>query len=250
MRRAGNLLTAPPPPGPRTWPYGAAYARPEPWPLRVLRALRWPAAGLAALALAVVLACLFAGFRYRQLDEVVLPDGTVPARLGERPAARAAVPAKLARRIASQAPPGVYMTIDTVANRLYLKRGGEVLLAAPCSTGTGGILTDPASGRRWVFETPRGTYRVLAKVRKPLWHKPDWAFIEEGLPVPRDPAQRIDDYSLGSYALSLGDGYLIHGTLYQRLLGRSVTHGCIRLGDTDLEKIFNSVPLGTPVFIY
>ena len=257
-RRAAGARPALPPlvepaPPPRTWPYGAAYARPERWPWRLLRALRWPAvvfAVLAVLALLGVAASLLAGFRYRDLDDVVLPDGTVPVRLGERPAARAAGPAKLARRIAGQAPPGVYVAIDTIANLLYLKRGPAVLLEAPCSTGTGGILTDPATGRRWVFDTPRGAYKVLAKARKPLWHKPDWAFVEEGLPVPSDPAQRVDDYSLGGYALSLGDGYLIHGTLYERLLGRSVTHGCIRLGDADLQKVYDAVPIGAPVFIY
>jgi lipoprotein-anchoring transpeptidase ErfK/SrfK len=233
-----------------TWPYGAAYARPEPLLRRILRWLLWLVLGCGGVGALALVACLFAGFRYRDLDDVVLPDGTVPARLGLRPAAAAAGPARLARRIAGQAPPGVYIAIDTIANRLYLKRGPEVLLAAPCSTGTGGVLTDPASGRRWVFDTPRGTYRVLAKTRNPIWHKPDWAFIEEGLPVPRDPAARTDDYSLGSYALSLGDGYHIHGTLYQRLLGRSVTHGCIRLGDADLQKVYDSVPLGTAVFIY
>jgi L,D-transpeptidase ErfK/SrfK len=266
-RAAGARPALPPPvepaPPPRTWPYGAAYARPEPWWRRLLDPMGWPAglfrglrgvlgvlAVLAALALLGAAASLLAGFRYRDLDDVVLPDGTVPARPDVRPAARAAGPAKLARRIAEQAPPGVYVAIDTIANRLYVKRGPAVLLAAPCSTGTGGILTDPATGRRWVFDTPRGAYKVLAKARKPLWHKPDWAFVEEGLPVPSDPAQRVDDYSLGGYALSLGDGYLIHGTLYERLLGRSVTHGCIRLGDADLRKVYDSVPVGAPVFIY
>jgi len=41
---------------------------------------------------------------------------------------------------------------------------------------------------------------------------------------------------LGDYALGFGQGYFIHGTLYTRLLGRNVTHGCIRVADKDLEK--------------
>ncbi len=55
---------------------------------------------------------------------------------------------------------------------------------------------------------------------------------------------------LGRYALGFGNGYFIHGTLYTRLLGTNVTHGCIRLGDADLEHIFKTVPLGATVFIY
>ncbi|MGE4587261.1 MAG: L,D-transpeptidase, partial [Mangrovibacterium sp.] len=55
---------------------------------------------------------------------------------------------------------------------------------------------------------------------------------------------------LGEYALSLGDGYLIHGTLYQRFLGLPVTHGCIRMNDGDLETVFKTLPVGARVFIY
>ena len=64
-------------------------------------------------------------------------------------------------------------------------------------------------------------HHVQQKIKSPVWNKPDWAFVEDGVPIPKDPAERVDTYSLGDYALNLGDGYLIHGTLYQRLLGRS-----------------------------
>ena len=87
-------------------------------------------------------------------------------------------------------------------------------------------------------------------MKDPVWNKPDWAFIEEGQPIPRDAAERVDTYSLGDYALYLGDGYLIHGTLYQRLLGRSVTHGCVRLGDEDLEAVWKAAGVGTRVYIF
>ena len=83
------------------------------------------------------------------------------------------------------------------------------------------------------------------------WVKPDWAYIEEGLPVPpaRSP-DRIEMGTLGEYALELGDGYMLHGTLYQRFLGLPVTHGCVRLGDDDLEVIYNTLSLGSKVYIY
>jgi L,D-transpeptidase YbiS len=55
---------------------------------------------------------------------------------------------------------------------------------------------------------------------------------------------------LGEYALGLGEGYLIHGTLYQRFLGLPVTHGCIRLNDDDLEFVYKSLEIGSKVFIY
>jgi L,D-transpeptidase YbiS len=56
--------------------------------------------------------------------------------------------------------------------------------------------------------------------------------------------------SLGDYALYIGDGFIIHGTLFKSLLGRRVTHGCIRLGDEDLEFVYKHAPIGTRVYLY
>ena len=55
---------------------------------------------------------------------------------------------------------------------------------------------------------------------------------------------------MGDYALGIGRGYFLHGTLYKRLLGRNVSHGCVRLGDEDLEFLFKTATLGTKVIIY
>jgi L,D-transpeptidase YbiS len=101
-----------------------------------------------------------------------------------------------------------------------------------------------------VFATPTGRFEILSKTKNPVWKKPDWAFIEEGQPIPKDPSERFAYGELGEYALALGDGYLIHGTLYERLLGRSVTHGCIRLGRDDLRKLYASTRVGTAVYIF
>jgi hypothetical protein len=55
---------------------------------------------------------------------------------------------------------------------------------------------------------------------------------------------------LGHFRLALGDGYQLHGTPYANSIGSSVTHGCVRLRDEDIEWLYNNVPLGTRVFIY
>lgn len=147
-------------------------------------------------------------------------------------------------------PSGVHIVVDTARNRLYLKNGGKVVLEAVCSTGNGKILRDAERNREWEFQTPRGEFRVLKKVHRPVWTKPDWAFVEEGEEIPKSFKERIEEDMLGDYALHIGNSYLIHGTLYRRLLGRSVTHGCIRLGDEDLEKVYKTASVGTRVFIY
>lgn len=158
--------------------------------------------------------------------------------------------ARLKSSLQKISPNGVYIVVDTARNRLYLHNGEKVILDAVCSTGNGKILKDVEKDRQWLFNTPRGEFRVLKKVHDPVWTKPDWAFIEEGENVPTSFRERIEEGMLGDYALHIGNSYLIHGTLYRRLLGRSVTHGCVRLGDADLEKVYKTSVVGTPVFIF
>lgn len=157
---------------------------------------------------------------------------------------------RAARLLEKVKPRGAYIIVDSYRNRLRLYRDGELLRTATCSTGTGVVLRDPRNGRQWVFDTPLGERVVERKVKNPVWAKPDWAFIEEGMLPPTDPNERFDGNSLGDYALYIGDGYIIHGTLFKTLLGRRVTHGCIRLGDEDLEFVYRNTPIGSRVFLY
>jgi lipoprotein-anchoring transpeptidase ErfK/SrfK len=157
---------------------------------------------------------------------------------------------RLLKKIAGQKPAGEYLVIDTARNRVTLRKGDVVLRDMTASCGSGNVLEDPTSGRRWVFDTPRGQHRILSKVKNPLWIKPDWAFLEAGEPIPSKSAERAEPGAMGDYALGLGQGYFIHGTLYKRMLGRNVSHGCVRLGDEDLAHLYRNLPIGTRVFIF
>ena len=99
-------------------------------------------------------------------------------------------------------------------------------------------------------ETVQGELKILRKVKNPVWVKPDWAFVEEGYEPPKGMRDRVDDFSLGDYGLYMRDGYIIHGTIFKTLLGKRVTHGCIRLGDEDLKYVYDTVPVGARVFLY
>jgi len=156
---------------------------------------------------------------------------------------------KLRQRIRSFNPRGLYLVIDTGANRLYMMKDEAVLRDALVSTGSGVRLSDPDKPRSWVFDTPRGEFSMHRKVNDPVWTKPDWAFIEAGEGMPKMFDERLEEGVLGDYAMDLGDGYLIHGTLFERALGLHVTHGCVRVGAKDLEAIFKSVGVGTKVYI-
>lgn len=55
---------------------------------------------------------------------------------------------------------------------------------------------------------------------------------------------------MGTRRLELGDGYGIHGTDHPESIGQSVSHGCVRLRNEDIERLYPMVAVGTPVYIY
>lgn len=158
--------------------------------------------------------------------------------------------AELDKKLDSKQPKSYFLVINTSLNEFVLRKGRQVIKKGKCSTGSY-ILLKNGEQQQWMFKTPKGEFRVQSKTVSPVWRKPDWVFIENGLPVPPlNHPSRFEYGVLGNYALSLGHGYLIHGTLYQRFIGMSVTHGCIRLNDENLELVFQTLQVGSKVFIY
>ena len=144
----------------------------------------------------------------------------------------------------------VYLVVDTESNRLFIRQGEHVLKTIVVSTGSRELVKDE-NGRKWFFESPTGVLTVLGKERNPVWIRPDWSYVEENMPVPpkNDPDRIVRDV-MGKYSLLLGNGYKIHGTTYKSLLGTAVTHGCVSMDDDDLKTVYQSVTIGTKVYIY
>ena len=67
---------------------------------------------------------------------------------------------------------------------------------------------------------------------------------------PFGTTQRKYSGVLGTNRLNLGDGYALHGTDVPSSIGTSVSHGCVRLRNEDIETLYQMVPVGTPVYIY
>jgi hypothetical protein len=158
---------------------------------------------------------------------------------------------RLSQNLNRLASPGnAFLLINTTSNTFQLYNQQKMVKNGLCSTGSF-LHLEIDSARSWIFETPKGIFRVQSKLTDPVWRKPDWAFLEEGLqPPPAGHPSRFEKGVLGDYALDLGNGYLIHGTLYQRLLGKPVTHGCVRLNDIDLEMVYYTLDVGSKVYIY
>jgi hypothetical protein len=157
---------------------------------------------------------------------------------------------RLSRRYNSYTSGQSYLVINTTDNLFYLYSNKKLVRQGHCSTGSFKMLKTE-EGRSWVFKTPKGKFWIHGKTENPSWRRPDWSFVEEGLPIPPQNHYSRWEYGvLGDYALSIGDGYLIHGTIYKRFLGMPVTHGCVRLNDNDLEAIFNTLNIGSKVYIF
>jgi L,D-transpeptidase ErfK/SrfK len=105
------------------------------------------------------------------------------------------------------------------------------------------------------WKTPLGKTTVAKKVKDPSWHPPESIRREHAangdpLPVVVPPGP---NNPLGAYALYLnlpGD-YRIHGTDVDKIygIGMQITHGCVRMYPEDIEALYNSVPVGTAVYI-
>jgi L,D-transpeptidase YbiS len=143
---------------------------------------------------------------------------------------------------------GYAVVVDLDANRLYFAKGRRVLWSAPVGTGTG--LRMETDRDAWDFHTPNGAYHVTHKAVEPDWIAPDWYFLEHGLrvPGPNDPKRRFTR-GLGAAAVYIGHGLAIHGTDRPELLGRRVSHGCIRLSNANALRLFHDVQVGTEVVI-
>tara|TARA_R110002110_G_scaffold65206_4_gene179990 strand:+ start:73341 stop:74432 length:1092 start_codon:yes stop_codon:yes gene_type:complete len=102
------------------------------------------------------------------------------------------------------------------------------------------------------WNTPLGKTSIVRKRANPTWVVPK-SILENhrrlGKPIPKSMPPGPKN-PLGTHALSLGfKNIVIHGTPYPRGVGLRSSHGCIRMLPEDIRKVFDMVPMGTPVNI-
>lgn len=110
-------------------------------------------------------------------------------------------------------------------------------------TADGSVLT--VSGNQVVRRHADGREHVLAATD-------GREIVVDGKVVvpPLGTAQRRYEGVLGSHRLNIGNGYALHGTNRPETIGQAVSHGCVRLRNEDIEKLYGMVAVGTPVYIY
>ncbi|MFB6357091.1 MAG: L,D-transpeptidase [bacterium] len=111
--------------------------------------------------------------------------------------------------------------------RLLAFSDGKVVFDYPIATG---VDTGP---------TPKGTFRVVSRLKYP-WYTPD-----------DKPAQAPGaDNPLGTRWIGINKpSYGLHGTNEPGSIGTRASEGCIRLLNTKVEQLYRHVPKGTRVII-
>ncbi len=113
-------------------------------------------------------------------------------------------------------------------HQLQVLQAGQVLLTFPAGVG------------RAETPTPGGVYYIKELLRPP---DPNGAYGPDAFGLSGFSNVITDDEQFG-------DGVIgIHGTNQPELVGTDVSHGCIRLRNTDILKLVGLLPLGTPVSI-
>ena len=127
------------------------------------------------------------------------------------------------------------IVIDTPHTFLYLVLGRGKALRYGVGVGRDGF-------------TWSGTERISHMSQWPDWHPPK-EMIERQPYLPRFMAGG-EGNPLGARALYLGNTvYRIHGTNQPSTIGHTVSSGCIRLTNQDIEDLYGRVNVGTRVVV-
>jgi peptidoglycan hydrolase-like protein with peptidoglycan-binding domain len=119
---------------------------------------------------------------------------------------------------------GFHVEADLTLQVVYLVRDGKIREILDASSGSGQNYTVRGDVR--VAVTPTGDFRIQRKID--AWRKSDLGLLYR-------PA-----YFIGGYAL--------HGA--PSVPAFPASHGCIRITTTAMDRLFDRLPVGTPMLVY
>jgi lipoprotein-anchoring transpeptidase ErfK/SrfK len=129
------------------------------------------------------------------------------------------------------------IVVKTSQRRLYYLLSEDTAIRYPVGVGRAGMA--------W-----SGTAYIQGKYIKPAWSPPD-SIKHENPKTPDVIPSGSSSNPMGAAAMTLsgGDQYAIHGTNNPGSIGGFVSHGCIRMYNSDIMDLYERVGVGTKVVV-
>jgi lipoprotein-anchoring transpeptidase ErfK/SrfK len=123
------------------------------------------------------------------------------------------------------------LVLNLKKRRVFVYQGQKIIASYPVAIGRRG------------WETPTGQFRVIQMMRDPVWEHPF-----TGQLVPSGKNNPLGARWIGFW--TDGRNFIgFHGTPQENLIGRAVSHGCVRMRDRDIKALFEKVQVGTIVTV-
>ncbi|NEO97592.1 MAG: L,D-transpeptidase [Symploca sp. SIO2E9] len=123
------------------------------------------------------------------------------------------------------------LVVDLSDAKVYSYWGDRLISSYPVAVGKPG------------WETPKGNFQVFRKQRHPIWQEPITGEL-----IAAGPDNPLGDRWIGFWS----DGHHqigFHGTNQEQLVGKAVSHGCLRMRNRDIQALYQQVSIKTPVVV-
>jgi lipoprotein-anchoring transpeptidase ErfK/SrfK len=119
--------------------------------------------------------------------------------------------------------------VDLSDRRAYVYKGDLVIASYPVAVGKKG------------WETPTGSFAVMNMQHDPIWQHPI-----TGKVFPPGNDSPLGERWIGFWTDGRNEiGF--HGTPDIHLLGTAISHGCLRMRNSDVRLLYDQVKVGTLV---
>ncbi|MBD2606923.1 L,D-transpeptidase [Scytonema hofmannii FACHB-248] len=127
----------------------------------------------------------------------------------------------------------IHLLLVLKQRKLYVYQGDVLLTSYPVAIGK----------PKW--ETPTGKFKVLNMIENPAWENP---FVSKTEVVPPGLKNPLGERWIGFWTDGKNEiGF--HGTYKRDSVGKSISHGCVRLYNEDVRKLYEIVKIGTSVTV-
>lgn len=145
-----------------------------------------------------------------------------------------------------------HLVLFSRERRFELKCGGTVLLEGPVAPNVC-VERDREPGKEGyaAHPLPKGLLRVLSKRESPTWARNDWSLAKAARAAPAavsGVARRVAG-PLGSNAIVLTGGLILHGLPEVAMPSEEVDHLCIVLEQIPLRAVFSALDAGSTVLV-